>query len=125
MTYMFPLESVATLVERIDKPPSGVRVRRWVLRDDNEHLGVLPLDEDPAYAELYWKANPRGHEQLVGTFRLHLAALLAADYVRLDREEMVDGIRLRFHRGARGVIYIQERAGGPTLPIGVVDVTLS
>jgi hypothetical protein len=127
MTYLFPLESEAELAERIDAPPPGVVARRWVVRDDNQqhYHGVISLDEDPLYVELRWKATVRGQEQVVGTFRLHLARLLAAGYVRRERDDQTSrDVRLRFYRGERGVVYIQESLDRPALPIGVVDATL-
>jgi hypothetical protein len=128
MSYSYPLYSAHSLVERLDNAPFGARVRRWVLRDDNQqhYHGVVPLQEDPAYVALYWKTSARGREQLVGLFRLHLGRLLEADYVRLEHEDDAQSgeIRLRFYRGARGVVYIQIRDDRPALPIGIVDATI-
>lgn len=124
--YSFPLRSTAALVERVDRAPPGVSVRRWVMRDDNQqhYHGVMPLAEDPAYVELLWKPTARGQEQLVGIFRLDLARLLEQGYVRRERDDASNEIRLRFHRGDRSVISIQTRDDGPALAVGVVDATL-
>jgi hypothetical protein len=128
MVYSYPLDSTRSFVERLDTAPVGAQVRRWVLRDDNQqhYHGVVTLQEDPAYVELYWKTSARGREQLVGLFRLHLAHLLEGDYVRLEREEdpASGELRLRFYRGDRGVVYIQVRNDRPALPVGVVDATV-
>jgi hypothetical protein len=126
MTYWYPLNTAASLVERVGDLPLGHGARRWVLRDDNlqHYHGVLPLAEDPVYLELYWKANARSQEQLVGLFRLHLARLLAEGYVRRESDARPDDVRLRFHRGDRGVVHIQVRDDLPKLAVGVVDATL-
>ena len=126
MMYTYPLPNAASLAERVSDLPPGRRARRWVLRDDNQqhYHGVLSLDEDPVYLELHWKANARAQAQLVGSYRLHLAPLLAAGYVRRERNDTPAGVRLRFYRGNRGVVYIQVRDDQPALPIGVVDATL-
>jgi len=125
MVYSFPLGYAAPFVERVDALPPGAHARRWVLRDDNQqhYHGVMPLEEDPAYVELHWKADGRAQEQLVGVFKLHLARLLSDGYVRREHEERPDDteVRLRFYRGSRSVIYIQARNDQPALPIGIVD----
>jgi hypothetical protein len=125
--YSFPLPSAAELVERLESAPPGAPVRRWVLRDNNqqEYHGVVPLRDDPAYVELYWKSGARGRAQLVGLFRLHIAALLSAGYVRREHEgdDHSDDVCLRFHRGDRAVVAVQARDDLPALPIGVVDPT--
>jgi hypothetical protein len=125
--YEFPLLTAHELVERLEKPPLGAQLRRWVLRDDNQqhYHGCIDLDDDPLILELRWKANSRGREQLVGIYRLHLGRLLAAGYVRQERDDPTNHeVRLRFYRGDRGVVVIQIRAGEPPLPIGMVDRSL-
>ena len=125
--YEFPLQSVRALVERVDESAVGQR-RRWVLRDDNQqhYHGRVSLLEDPLLLELWWKADSRGREQLVGVYRLHLAELLEGGYVRLESDSPTETeVRLRFYRGDRGVVYIQAKTGEPDLPIGLVDRTLS
>jgi hypothetical protein len=128
MRFQYPLDSAASLVERIDEPPSGVIVRKWVLRDDNQqhYHGIVRLDDDPLYIELHWKTDGRAREQLVGLFRLHLGRLLSSGYVRLEHEDRPDDeeVRLRFYRGERGAVYIQVRNDDPALPVGVVDATV-
>ena len=125
--YEFPLPSARSLVERLHGPPDGPH-RRWVLRDDNQqHFhGRVSLDDDPLLLELCWKADSRGREQVVGLYRLHLSALLAAGYVRREGDSPTEtAVRLRFHRGDRGVVYIEVRANEPALAIGVVDRAMS
>ena len=125
--YAFPLSSARLFVERVDEGVAGSR-RRWVLRDDNEqqYHGRVPLIEDPLLVDLYWKADSRGREQLVGLYMLHLTELLKGGYVRPESDSPGEPeIRLRFYRGDRGVVYVQAKADQPALPIGVVDRTLS
>ena len=125
MSFRFPLDAVRGLAERVEHPPPGVSARRWVLRDDNQqqHHGVVRLSESPLYVELWWKKDARGREQLVGLYRLQLAALLERGYVRREREDAPDDdVRLRFHRGDRGVVHIQARDDGPALAVGTVDL---
>lgn len=125
--YEFPLRSANELIERLDQPPANVHVHRWVLRDDNQqnYHGRLELTEDPAVVELRWKSDARGREQTVGVYRLHLAALLAERYVRLEND-LTDNteVRLRFYRADRGVVVIQTSQGEPALPIGMIDRSL-
>ena len=124
--YEFPLPSMRSLVERVEGPLTD-QPRRWVLRDDNQqhYHGRVPLAEDPLLLELSWKADARSREQVVGLYRLHLAALLARDYIRLDSDSPTEThVRLRFHRGDRSVIHIQAGAERPALAIGTVDRSL-
>ena len=94
-----------------------------MLRDDNaqHHHGVVRLGRRALYLELHWKAASDAAEQLVGRYRLHLPELLAAGYVRFEREnEKGSDVRLRVYRGADGVIFIQTRSDAPGLAIGQV-----
>ena len=123
MVFTYPLEH--EFVQRVEEIPTGVHPRHWVIRDDNQqqYQGVVALDESPLYLELYWKATGRGREQLVGKFRLDLERLVEAGYVRRDSERSSD-VRVRVHRGERGVIAIQAASDLPALSIGVVDMTM-
>jgi len=123
-SYAFPLNSSRELAERLDQIPPGAQSRRWVIRDDNDqqHHGVVRLDEDPLFLDLQWKPDANGREQRVGLFRLHLAELLNAGYVRREGSDPKTAeIRLRFYRADRGVVLIQVRDDEPGLPVGVVD----
>jgi hypothetical protein len=125
--YSFPLRTAREFVERLESLPPNVDVRRWVMRDDNQqhHHGLVRLAEDPLHLELYWKPDARGKEQRIGLFRLHLRRLAEAGYARPEGNDPSAGeIRLRFHRGARGVVCIQAREADPSLAVGVIDVTL-
>jgi hypothetical protein len=125
--YSFPLSTARPLVERIEAPPAGVSPHRWVLRDDNQqhYHGRIRLDDDPAYIELHWKPDGRGREQLVGLYRLHLVPLVDAGYARLEGPgPKANDVRVRFHRGDRGVVFVQVRQDTPGLPIGTIDSSL-
>jgi hypothetical protein len=125
--YSFPLGAAHALIERLAAAPSDSAIRRWVLRDDNQqhYHGVIPLRDDPVILELQWKSDARSQEQVVGIYRLHLAALLEAGYIRRegDRPEQPE-VRVRFHRGERGVVSLQVNADGAALPVGTVDASL-
>jgi len=123
MVFTYPLEH--EFVQRVEEIPTGVHPRHWVIRDDNQqqYQGVVSLDESPLYLELYWKATARDREQLVGKFRLDLERLLEADYIRRESDAGGD-VRIRVHRGDRGVIAIQPASDSPSLSIGVVDMTM-
>jgi hypothetical protein len=121
----YPEPTARHLVARLPAPPRGTRVRRWVLRDDNQqhYHGVVRLSEGPVVIELRWKPTREGPEQEVGCFALHLPELLAADLIRFEREaEPGEDVRVRFYRGSGGVVYIQARSDRPSLPVGIVDV---
>ena len=123
MTTAYPTADTKHVVERLETFPPGVKVARWVIRDDNSqhYHGVVQLSESPLLIELSWKEASAGTEQLVGRYRLSLPELLAGDFVRFEREgETGDSIRLRFYRGSGGVVFIQSRSDRPGLPIGVV-----
>ena len=125
MTYRFPLDVSRALAQRVEGVPAGAVHRRWVIRDDNQqhYHGIVRLSESPLYVELLWKANARGREQQVGTYRLDVAALLARGYVRYEPDGVPgDTVRLRFVRGERGVVSIQSRTDGPALAVGTVDM---
>ena len=95
------------------------------MRDDNQqhYHGIVRLSSSPVVVELRWKPNADATERPVGTYRLHLPELLAGDFVRFEREdEPGDAVRLRFYRGAGGVVYIQSRADRPRLAVGSVPV---
>ena len=125
--YAFPLPTARSLVERLEQSPADSRVRRWVLRDDNQqhYHGRIDLHDDPVILELLWKADSRDREQVVGLYRLHLGALLAAGYIRREADDPSSTeVRLRFYRGDRGVVAIQIKQGEPALPVGMVDRSL-
>ena len=122
----FPYPSNRHLVERIEAAPPGAKVHHWVLRDDNQqhYHGVLSLTANPVIVQLSWKADGRSREQVVGQYRLHLDALLAEEFIRPEGDGPAsDRVRVRFHRGDKGVVYLQVRGGSPALAIGTVDLS--
>jgi len=123
MTSDFPAPDVNRQVERLKAAPERGKSRCWVLRDDNRqhYHGLMSLDESPAFIELRWKPNKSGREQIVGYFRLYLAELLAANFIRFEHEDVAGKkVRVRFYRGDDGVIFIQSRTDRPALPIGQI-----
>lgn len=125
MTDSYPAATSAGFVERVKSFPPGAKVARWVIRDDNQqhYHGVVSLADSPFLIELRWKPASDGAEQLVGFYRLRLPELLAGDFVRFEREGTAgDSIRLRFYRGAGGVVFVQSRADRPGLAIGSIKL---
>jgi len=125
MVFRYPLEH--ELVQRVEEIPTEVHPRHWVIRDDNQqqYQGVVSLDESPLYLELHWKATGRDRAQLVGRFRLDLERLLEAGYVSRGSEGSTSSdVRVRLHRGERGVIAIQAASDMPSIAIGMVDMTM-
>ena len=125
--YAFSLANARLYAERLEQFPADAKPRRWVLRDDNQrhYHGRIPMDEDPVYVELRWKHDTGSQDQLVGRYRLHLAALVRAGHARLEGEAAnATEVRLRFYRADRGVMVIQARLDEPALPIGTIDATL-
>lgn len=125
MTDSHPTPTTSRLVERVPSFPPGAKVARWVIRDDNHqhYHGVVSLADSSFLIELRWKPARDDAEQLVGFYRLRLPELLAGDFVRFDREGTAGhSIRLRFYRGAGGVVFIQSRADRPGLAIGSVKL---
>ena len=109
-------------MERIAAPSPHEQSRRWVLRDDNQqhHHGVVRSAHDVAI-QLLWKSSRDGAELEVGYYRLHLPALCAGGFVRLEREDdPAAGVRVRFYRGPDGVVYLQTRQDQPRLPVGEI-----
>ena len=95
--------------------------RRWNGNDRSQrnHNGAVPLAEDPFDVVLNWKASPTAPVCPVGCFRLDLAQLLSAGYVRLDKRR--GHIRLRFFHDDDGCVYIETAQGRPRLLIGRAD----
>lgn len=121
----YPSVTESHLVKKLTQLPQGTICRHWVIRDDNgqHYHGIVSLSSGPVVIELKWKPTAAGPEQLIGLYQLNLPELLAADLVRFEDESFPgDRIRLRFVRGAGGVISIQSRADRPALNIGVAKL---
>jgi len=92
--------------------------RRWNGNDRSQrnHNGAVPLSDDPLDIVLNWKASPAAPVHPVGCFRLNLADLLSAGYIRLDNKR--GHVRLRFFHDNDGCVYIEITHGRPRLLIG-------
>ncbi len=118
---LLPSPDASHLVEAVPGGASG-NARRWTLRDDNcqHYHGCVPSRESPVTIRLSWRSDRSSPVHLIGSYRLHLSALLASGYVR---EEPVGGsgdeIRIRFCRRGR-YFYLQVRNGDPALVVGAV-----
>lgn len=122
----YPKNDAGHLAERVETFPDKSVPARWTIRDDNRqhYHGIVSLSNTPFYIELRWKPTSDGPEQLVGRYRLRLPELLAGDFIRFEHEGVArDSVRLRFYRGADGVIFIQARTDRPALPIGRVNLS--
>jgi len=92
--------------------PTGVPLRRWTLRADNNshHHGIVRLSESPLYLDLSWRATAADRPQPVGTFRLDLIALSKNGCIR---SESAGSVRLRIVRTEDGCFYVQAKSNGP------------
>ena len=107
------------LVRRVEVAPTGVKPRRFTLRDDNaqhyhRQMGII---ESPVYVDLAWRANAKSQVYSLGLFRLDLRGLLSAGYIRLERPSWEDEVRVRFYRANNGMIYLQVKQGSPALAV--------
>jgi hypothetical protein len=95
--------------------------RCWNGNDQSQHNhhSAVPMTEDPLDLVLNWKASATAPAHHVGCFRLNLAALLSAGYVRPDKKRA--HVRLRFFHAADDCIYIEAHPGGPRLLVGKVN----
>jgi hypothetical protein len=112
------------LVRRVESAPAGVKPRRCTLRDDNEqhyHRPMLII-ESPVYVQLAWRATAKSQVHSLGVFRLDLRGLLSAGYVRRERPNLEDEVRVRFYRANNGMIYLQSKQGSPALAVVAAPV---
>ena len=105
------------LVTRVDSRTQLSSPRSWIGNDASQrnHHSAVSLETDPFDLILHWKASAVATPQLVGYFRLHLTALLAAGYIRMERSGRV---RVRFYHDRNGEIVLEPKAGGPRLLVG-------
>lgn len=99
----------AELCERVERLPSGVKTRNWVLNDatNANYHGVVHLGESPLYLHLSWRRSARDPVHFVGIFRLDLPGLLQKGYVRPEPKDSTGPeIRLRIVRAKNGDFYI-------------------
>ncbi len=107
------------LVRRVEAAPAGVKLRRFTLRDDNaQHyhrkMGII---ESPIYVQLAWQADAKSQVHSLGVFRLDLRGLLSGGYIRPERPDWEDEVRVRFYRANNGMIYLQVKQGTPALSV--------
>lgn len=107
------------LLQQIEVAPSNVRPKQFTLRDDNEqhYHRQMRITESPVYINLSWKATKNSQVYNLGIFRLDLKKLLAAGYIRLEKEGYEDDVRVRFYRANNGMIYLQTKLGNPALAV--------
>ena len=67
------------------------------------------------YLRLLWKRNAQAMPQPIGLFKLDLAGLLKAKYIKQDKPGHV---RVRFVHADDGFVYVQVRPGAPRLRVG-------
>lgn len=75
----------------------------------------LPRNPDRVSIRLSWKAGSNAPEQYIGTFALHIAALLNAHYIRSDSSEKV---RVKFVND-QGVIRLAQGLRRPGIVVGI------
>jgi hypothetical protein len=107
------------LVRRVETVPAGAKPRRFTLRDDNaqHYHRQMQIIESPVYIELAWRANAKSQVHYLGVFRLDLRGLLSAGYIRPERPNWEDEVRVRFYRATNRMIYLQVKQGSPALAV--------
>lgn len=73
--------------------------------------------ESPVYIQLAWRATAQSQVHSLGVFRLDLRGLLSAGYIRSERPNSEDEVRVRFYRANDGIIYLQSKKGSPALAV--------
>jgi hypothetical protein len=66
--------------------------RTWCGNDEAGHFthhGMIPDKPDTVIIKLSWKSQEVDQEEYVGTFELHLSALLKKRYIRTDKQGYV------------------------------------
>jgi hypothetical protein len=77
----------------------------------------MRIIESPVYVELAWRANAKSQVHSLGLFRLDLRGLLSAEYIRAERPNWEDEVRVRFYRASNGMIYLQTKQESPALAV--------
>jgi hypothetical protein len=133
------IDRVVTELERLASKPSqtedgakyfihfntpadlSMKHRRWNGNDQTQrnHHGAVPLARDPFDLVLNWKSSPNASLKQVGCYRLNLAALLAAGFIRRDTKPR--HVRVRFYHDLDGSVYIEAQQDGPRLLVGHVS----
>ena len=109
------------LVRRLEVAPAGVKSRRFTLRDDKaqHYHRQMQVIQSPVYVQLAWRANAQSQVPTLFSrvFRLDLRGLLSAGYIRPERANWEDEVRVRFYRASNGMIYLQVKQGSPALAV--------
>ncbi len=108
------------LCEPVQVAPAGAKVRKWILREDNNshYHGVVRLDDSPIYLELFWRRTAESPVHRVGLFRLNLPGLLQGRFIRYEpADSSGPEVRLRIVR-AEGQFFVQARQEGPCILMG-------
>jgi hypothetical protein len=113
----YPLFQFRRLVRRIEQGLLLEHFRHWTGNDEKDHHYhiLLPVTGKPVYLNLFWKKGAEAPVHHIGSFELHLKALLSEGYIRSEKEGKV---RLRICRLEDGLLYIQKKSGKPALAIG-------
>ena len=114
MSPKYPPSEHEGLAKRIPFVPSGSREWTGNAANDDQHHGLVSINETPFYIRLLWQ-SPDGDETVeVGSYKLSLQRLASAGFVRAQGRQ----VRLRFVRDPDGTIAIQVNDDGPALPVG-------
>lgn len=108
------------LCKPVQVTPSGVKIKKWTLREDNHshYHGVVSLADSPIYLELSWRRTAESPVHRVGLFRLNLPGLLQGGFVRYEpADSSGPEVRLRIVR-AEGQFFVQVRPDGPRILMG-------
>jgi hypothetical protein len=95
--------------------------REWIGNDEKGGYvshGKVRLSESPLDIRLKWTSAPQAQVYLIGCYRLDLRALLREGFVRLERPDEPDVVRLQFARHPDDGIYIRVQKDGPRLRVG-------
>lgn len=112
------------LVRRVESAPTGMRPRRFTLRDDNaqHYHRQMRIIESTVYVHLAWRATAKSQVHSLGIFRLNLRGLSSAGCIRPERPNSDDEVRVRFYRANDGMIYLQSKQGAPALAVTAAPV---
>ena len=109
-----PAAADRPLVERIAWVPGA---REWTGNEnsDDQHHGLVSLNESPLRLRLLWQSSDSRETVEVGTFKINLRGLVAKEHAQ---QKAGLKVRLRFVRSPDGVISIQANDSGPALDVG-------
>jgi hypothetical protein len=118
----YPLSQFKHLVTRIEQVSLLQKHRNWTGNDDTDHHYhiAIPRNRDPLFLHLFWKRGKRSATEFVGTYKLHVGALLSEGYIRADGD---DNVRVRICHSSDDLLYIQTKSGKPALAIAELSNT--